>query len=79
MITINNKEYDEAKLSDKAKVAVNQLQVLRTRKAQLTLEYQNQDILQKHYSLMLEDELKQEEKKVNPKEAKVELNQEEIK
>ena len=63
MITIDNKQYDETKLSEAGRIAFSQLQQINQKKLQLTLEFQNQDILQNHYSKILKDELPKEKTK----------------
>ena len=67
MITIDNKEYDENKLSDKGKVAFSQLQQIKQKQISLTMDYQNTQILQNHYGEILKEELLKDEK---PKEKK---------
>ena len=67
MITIDNKEYDETKLSDKGKVALSQLQQINQRQISLNMEFQNTQILQNHYGAILKEELPKDEK---PKEKK---------
>ena len=67
MITIDNKQYDETKLSEAGKIAFSQLQQINQKKLQLTLEFQNQDILQNHYSKILKDELPKEKTKEEKK------------
>ena len=57
MITIDNKEYDETKLSDKGKIAFGQLQQIAQKKTSLTLDFQNTQILQNHYGAILKEEL----------------------
>ena len=57
MITIDNKEYDETKLSDKGKIALGQLQQISQKQTSLTLEFQNTQILQNHYGEILKEEL----------------------
>jgi len=61
MFTFDSKEYDETKLSDKGKVAFVQLQNLAQRKNQLSLEYDNMQILSNHYTSILKEELPKEE------------------
>ena len=68
MITIDNKEYDETKLSDKGKVALSQLQQIKQKQISLTMEFQNQQVLQNHYGAILKEELPKDKK---PKEKKV--------
>ena len=57
MITIDNKEYDETKLSDNGKIALGQLQQISQKQTSLTLEFQNTQILQNHYGEILKEEL----------------------
>jgi len=61
MFTFDEKKYDETKLSDKGKVAFVQLQNLAQRKNQLSLEYDNMQILSNHYTSILKEELPKEE------------------
>ena len=68
MITIDNKQYDETKLSDKGKIAFSQLQQITQRQTALTLDFQNTQILQNHYGAILKEELPKDEK---PKKEKV--------
>ena len=77
MITIDNKEYDETKLSDKGKIAYSQLKQIAQKQTSLTLDFQNTQILQNHYGAILKEELPND--KVHPKKAKIENNQERIK
>jgi hypothetical protein len=63
MFTFDDKEYDENQLSDKGKIAFVQLQNLAQRRSQLSLEYDNLQILSKHYTDLLKEELPKEEKK----------------
>ena len=63
MITIDNKEYDETKLSDKGKVALSQLQQIGQRQTSLSLDFQNTQILQNHYGTILKSELPKEKEK----------------
>ena len=62
MIIIDNKEYDENKLSDKGKVAFSQLQQIKQKQISLTMDYQNTQILQNHYGEILKEELPKAEK-----------------
>jgi hypothetical protein len=50
MFTFDDKEYDETKLSDEGKVAFVQLQNLAQRRNQLSMEYDNLQILSNHYT-----------------------------
>ena len=63
MFTFDDKEYDENQLSDKGKIAFVQLQNLAQRRNQLSLEYDNLQILSKHYNDLLKEELPKEEDK----------------
>jgi len=63
MFTFDDKEYDENQLSDKGKIAFVQLQNLAQRRNQLSLEYDNLQILSKHYTDLLKEELPKEEEK----------------
>ena len=58
----DNKDYDEKKLNDKGKMTFGQLQQINQRKMQLTIEFQNQEVLQKHYGAILKEELPKDEK-----------------
>ena len=49
MITIDDKKYDETKLSDEGKVALNNIQVINQDQNQLKLKFNHNDILLKHY------------------------------
>ena len=62
MFKIDEKEYDETKLSDKGKIAFGQLQQIKQKQISLTMEFQNIQILQKHYGNILKEELPKEEK-----------------
>ena len=59
---LDNKDYDEKKLNDKGRMAFGQLQQIAQRKMQLTIEFQNQEVLQKHYGAILKEELPKDEK-----------------
>ena len=62
MITIDGKEHDETKLSDKGKVAFSQLQQIARKQASLNLELQNMIILKNHHEAILKKELPKEKK-----------------
>ena len=59
----DNKDYDSEKLSKKGNLYLNKLQNLQARQQQLTLEIADLNILQKHYSELLKEELPKEEVK----------------
>ena len=63
MITIDNKQYDETKLSDKGRIAYSQLQQIAQKQTSLTLDFQNTQILQNHYGAILKSELPKEKEK----------------
>ena len=56
------KEYDSEKLSDQGKVYLSKLQNIAVKKNQLSLEFTDCEVLQKHYSDLLSKELPEEEK-----------------
>ena len=60
---IDNKDYDSEKLSDKGKIYLGKLQNIQIRQQQLTLEFTDINILKKHYSELLKEELPKEEVK----------------
>ena len=62
MFKIDEKEYDETKLSDKGKIAFGQLHQIAQKQTSLSLELQNMKILQNHHALILKEELPKEEK-----------------
>ena len=71
MITIDDKKYDETKLSDEGKVALNNIQVINQDQNQLKLKFNHNDILLKHYLDILKkhlpEEMKEEEVKTESK------------
>jgi hypothetical protein len=71
MITIDDKKYDETKLSDEGKVALNNIQVINQDQNQLKLKFSHNDILLKHYLDILKkhlpEEMKEEEVKTESK------------
>ena len=62
MIKIGDKEYDENKLSEDAKRSIAQLQEISKRKIKLTMNFQDQDVLQSHYNKILLKELSKNKK-----------------
>ena len=60
---IDNKDYDSEKLSDKGKIYLGKLQNLQVRQQQITLEVADINVLKKHYSELLKEELPKEEVK----------------
>jgi hypothetical protein len=60
---LDGKDYNSDDLSDKGKVCLNKLQDLGIKKQQLSLEIVDYEVLQKHYSELLKQELPKEEEK----------------
>jgi hypothetical protein len=56
----DGKDYNSDDLSDKGKVCLNKLQDLGIKKQQLSLEIVDYEVLQKHYSELLKQELPEE-------------------
>jgi len=61
----DKKEYDSEKLSDQGKLYLQKLQNIAVQKNQLTIQFTDLEVLQKHYSDLLKKELPKEEKKEN--------------
>jgi hypothetical protein len=59
IFNFDKKEYDSEKLSDQGKIVVQ--------KQQLTIQFTDLEVLQKHYSDLLKKELPKENKKVDKK------------
>jgi hypothetical protein len=59
----DGKDYNSDDLSDKGKACLDKLQNLNLKKQQLSLEFADCDVLQKHYSELLKQELPKEEEK----------------
>ena len=59
----DDKDYDSEKLSDNGKLYLGKLQDLGIKKQQLSLEFADCQVLQKHYSELLKKELPKEEEK----------------
>ena len=57
-----NKHYESEKLSDQGKVYLSKLQNIISKKNQLSMEFNDCEVLQKHYSDLLSKELPEEEK-----------------
>jgi hypothetical protein len=71
--TFDNKDYDSEQLSDTGKLYLGKLQNIQVKKTQLSLEFTDCEVLQKHYTDLLKQELPVEEAK---EEAKKEVKQE---
>jgi len=57
----DGKDYNSDDLSDKGKACLDKLQNLNLKKQQLSLEFADCEVLQKHYSELLKQELPKEE------------------
>jgi len=62
MITIDDKQYDETKLSDEGKVALNNIQVINQDQNQLRVKFTHNEVLLKHYLDILKKHLPEEKK-----------------
>ena len=63
IFNFDKKEYDSEKLSDQGKVFLNKLQNIAIKKNELTIQFTDLEVLQKHYSELLRKELPKKEKK----------------
>ena len=66
----DDKDYDSDKLSDNGKLYLGKLQNISVRKSQLSLDYADCEVLQKHYTDLLKAELPTEEEKKKQKSSK---------
>ena len=62
IFNFDKKHYDSEKLYDQGKVYLQKLQNIVVKKNQLSLEFADCEVLQKHYSDLLSKELPEEEK-----------------
>jgi len=62
IFTFDKKEYDSEKLSDEGKVFLNKLQNIAIKKNELTIQFTDLEVLQKHYTEILRKELPTEKK-----------------
>ena len=60
MITVNDKNYDETKLSDEGKAALQNIQVLHQDQSKLKIKFQHTEVLLKHYMDVLTKNLPEE-------------------
>ena len=65
IFNFDKKEYDTETLSDQGKLYVEKLQTIAMNKNQLSLQFTDLEIIQKHYSELLRKELPKEEVKEN--------------
>jgi len=63
MFTLDDKEYDENKISENGKMALSRLQQIQTNQNKIKLEFDHTNILIKHYMAILQKEI--ESNKVN--------------
>ena len=59
----DDKDYDSDILSDNGKLYLGKLQNIQVKKTQLSLEFTDCEVLQKHYTDLLKAELPKEEEK----------------
>ena len=59
----DGKDYNSDDLSNKGKACLDKLQNLNLKKQQLSFEFADCEVLQKHYSELLKQELPKEEEK----------------
>jgi hypothetical protein len=69
IFNFDTKQYDSEKLSDKGKMYLQKIQSVVSKKTSLSIEYNDLEIIQKHYSDLLSKELPEEEKVEEKKEA----------
>ena len=60
MFTLDNKEYDETKLSDKGKIAFSQLQYVSQQRSKILLETDRLNTIEGANTAILKAELKEE-------------------
>ena len=68
MFTIDEKQYDETKLSDEGKIAFQNLQVINQYSTQLKIKLTHNEVVIKHYVDILKNNLPEEEVKEDTKE-----------
>jgi hypothetical protein len=66
----DDKDYDSDKLSEQGKIYLGKLQNISVKKNQLSLEYADCEVLQKHYTDLLKNELPKEEEVKEEKSSK---------
>ena len=62
IFNFDSKQYDSEKLSENGKLYLQKIQNVVSKKSQLSLEFTDCEVLQKHYSDLLSKELPEEEK-----------------
>jgi len=58
MFKINEKEYDESKISKEGQIALSRLQQIQTDQNKIRVEFDHNEILIKHYMAILKEEIK---------------------
>ena len=71
MFTIDEKQYDETKLSDEGKIAFQNLQLINQDSTQLKIKLTHNEVVIKHYVDILKNNLPEEEVKEDTKEEEV--------
>jgi hypothetical protein len=59
----DDKEYDSDKLSDAGKLYFNKLKLVQSKKNNLVFEFSDIQILEKHYTDLLKNEISKDDKK----------------
>jgi hypothetical protein len=62
MFTLDDKQYDENKLNDEGKIALQNLQVINQDSNQLKVKLTHNEVLSKHYIEILKKNLPEEKK-----------------
>ena len=62
MFTLDDKQYDENKLNDEGKVALQNLQIINQDSTQLKVKLNHNEVLLKHYIDIVKNNLPEEEK-----------------
>jgi len=68
MFTLDDKQYDENKLNDEGKIALQNLQVINQDSTQLKVKLNHNEVLIKHYIDIVKNHLPEEEVKEDTKE-----------
>jgi hypothetical protein len=68
MFTLDDKQYDENKLNDEGKVALQNLQIINQDSTQLKVKLNHNEVLLKHYIDIVKNNLPEEEKVEDTKE-----------
>jgi hypothetical protein len=57
MFKLNEKEYDESKISKEGQIALSRLQQIQTDQNKIRVEFDHNEILIKHYMAILNEEI----------------------